>query len=484
MASIEEIRAARLKKRDLLKKRGMNPHPASSNRDMPLGELSQSFDEYIKKNKKPTVAGRLMSLRIQGKIIFTTLYDGSGKFQVVVEEETLGRDDFDLFQDTVDVGDFLEFKGGLIITKRGTPSLKASSWLMLSKTLRPLPEKWHGLQDVEERYRRRYLDILMDPEVKELFLKKAEFWKVSCQFLEERGFVQVHTPSLEVTTGGAEAQPFKTHHNDSGMDLFLRISVGELWQKRLMAAGFNRTYEIGQVYRNEGSSSEHVQEFTNIEFYVAYLDFESGKKLVKDLYCEVAEKVFGRTTFSTRGHDFNLADEWKEYDYVSIVEEMTGINILNASDSQIEAKLKELKVKFEGKNRERLVDSLWKYCRKRISGPAFLVNHPRLVAPLSRSHEDDERLTKTFQVIIAGSEVGRAHSELNDPLDQADRFKEQQKLIEEGDKEAMMPDWEYVEMLEYGMPPTFGFGFPERLFAFMADKSLREATLFPLMKIK
>jgi lysyl-tRNA synthetase class 2 len=484
MASIEEIREARLKKRDILEKKGMYPYPASSKRDVSLLDLSENFEELLKKNNKVTVAGRLMSLRVQGKIMFATLYDGTAMFQVVNEKNNLGEDSFQLFLDTVDIGDFLEFEGFLFKTKRGTDSLRADVWRMLTKTLRPLPEKWHGLQDVEERYRRRYLDILMNPELKDMFEKKSLFWKTACRFLEDKGFIQVQTPSLEVTTGGAEARPFKTHHNDSGMDLYLRISVGELWQKRLMSAGFNKTYEMGTVYRNEGSSSEHLQEFTNIEFYASYLSFEEGKKLVKDLYRELALKVFGKTKFKSRGHEFDLAQDWQEYDYVKTVESMTGVNVLEASEKDLEDKLKELNVSFEGKTRERMTDSLWKFCRKKISGPGLLVNHPRLVAPLSRLNDDDKRLTNTFQVIIAGSEIGRAHAELNDPLDQADRFKEQKKLIEAGDDEAMMPDWEYVEMLEHGMPPTFGFGLPERLFAFFVDKSIRETTLFPLMKSK
>ncbi|MFP4617127.1 MAG: lysine--tRNA ligase [Candidatus Paceibacterota bacterium] len=484
MASIEEIREARLKKISILEGNGMSPYPSVSKRDTDLKDLALNFSKLQKEEVDPTIAGRLLSLRAQGKIMFANIYDGTGEFQVVIEKNELGDRDFSLFKETVDLGDILEFKGYLFETKRGTPSVKAQEWSMLSKSLRPLPEKWHGLQNVEERYRRRYLDILMNRELKDLFEKKSLFFKVMKDFLEERGFMEVHTPSLEVTTGGAEACPFKTHHNDSGMDLFLRISVGELWQKRLMAAGFNRTYEMGRVYRNEGTGSEHLHEFTNMELYASYFDFEKGKKMVKDLYLHLAQEVFGKTAFSTRGHSFDLADEWQDLDYVETVKEMTGIDILEESSENIKKKLEELEVSFEGETRERLIDSLWKYCRKQISGPAFLVNHPKIVAPLSRLNDNDKRLTNTFQVIIAGSELGRAHAELNDPVDQASRFEEQRKLIEAGDEEAMMPDQEYVEMLEYGMPPTFGFGVGERLFAFMADRSIREVTLFPLMKNK
>jgi len=299
--------------------------------------------------------------------------------------------------------------------------------------------------------------------------------------LKRHGFEEVETPTLEVTTGGAEARPFKTHHNDFDMEVYLRISVGELWQKRLMAAGFEKTFEIGRVWRNEGSSPEHLQEFTNMEFYWAYADYRGGMELVKEMYREIALKVFGTTKFTTRGHTFDLQDDWQEIDYVDEIKKHTGIDVLKASKTEMEAKLQELGVKYEGDNKERLTDTLWKYCRKKISGPAFLVNHPLLIAPLSKQIEG-KGVAQMFQPLIAGSELGRGYSELNDPEEQRKRFEEQQKLLEAGDEEAMMPDFEFVEMLEYGMPPTCGFGFGERLFAFLADKPLREVQLFPLMK--
>jgi lysyl-tRNA synthetase class 2 len=249
-----------------------------------------------------------------------------------------------------------------------------------------------------------------------------------------------------------------------------------------MAAGFPRTFEIGRVFRNEGSSSEHLQEFTNMEFYAAYMNFEEGKKLVQDLYRTCAQEVFGKTTFTYKEYNFDFGGEWPELDYVSTIKEKTGVDVLEASEEDLKEKLKELGVSYEGANRERLTDSLWKHCRKQVHGPAFLVNHPKLVAPLSKEHPDDSRLTKTFQVIIAGSEVGRAHAELNDPTEQRKRFEIQAELLAAGDSEAMMSDWEYVETMEHGMPPMFGFGFGERFFAILSDVSIREAQLFPLMK--
>ncbi len=481
--ALEDIRNERLKKLALLKERGISAYPATSQRSTTIKDLLSRFDDAEGK-EKVTVAGRVVSLREHGGSIFFDIFDGTGKIQGYVKEDELPKDVFSLFVDVVDVGDFIDLSGTPMRTKRGEPSVLTSGWRMLTKSLRTLPEKWVGLTDPEERLRKRYLDILTHPELKELFEKKAHFWDVIRRYMKERGFLEVETPTLEITTGGAEARPFKTHHNDFDIDVYLRISIGELWQKRLMAAGMPAVFEIGRAYRNEGSSPEHVQEFTNMEFYISYMDFEGGKEFVKDLYRTIAKEVFGTTKFATRGHTFDLMDEWQELDYVSTVKKMTGVDVLEDSESTLTKKLQELNVEYTGENRERLTDALWKYCRKQVTGPAFLVNHPKLVAPLSKENPDDPRLTKTFQVLIAGSEIGRAHAELNDPLDQESRFRVQKELIDAGDEEAMMPDFEFVEMLEYGMPPTFGFGMGDRLFAFLADKPIRETQLFPLMRPK
>jgi lysyl-tRNA synthetase class 2 len=352
---------------------------------------------------------------------------------------------------------------------------------MASKALLPLPEKWHGLVDPDEKFRKRYLDFIMDSESREIFYKKAKFWKVTREFLESEGFLEVETPTLEVTTGGAEATPFKTHHNDFDLDVYLRISVGELWQKRLMAGGFPKTFEIGRVYRNEGTSPEHAQEFTNLEFYWSYADYNDGMNLVIKMYRKIAMEVFGTTKFTYRDHSFDLNDEWKKIDYAEEIKKQTNVDILTSSDDEIKDRLDELHIKYEGTNRERLVDSLWKFCRKNIAGPAFLINHPKLIAPLAKSVPGTDTV-QMFQPIIGGSEIGRGYSELNDPVDQAQRFAEQKKLLEGGDNEAMMSDDEFVEMLEHAMPPTCGYGFGERLFAVLAGKPLREVQMFPLMK--
>lgn len=481
MASLEEIRAARLEKLKKLHEAGMDPYPATVPRDFPIAELKNDFDKYQSGNKAVSVAGRVMAIRGQGAILFAVLFDGTDNIQAIVKKDGMKEGDFSLFADTVDIGDFISVTGPAALSKTGEKSVLTEKWLMAAKSLAPLPEKWHGLQDTEERYRKRYLDLLMDEEARGLLVKKSQFWDAIRRFFKERNFLEVETPTLEVTTGGAEARPFKTHHNDFDLDMYLRISVGELWQKRLMAAGFPKTFEIGRVYRNEGTSPEHLQEFTNLEFYWGYADYHDGMGLVKELYRTIAKEVFGKTEFEYNGHKFDLADEWQEVDYAEEIKRQTGIDINSASDGAVEDKLNELKVKYEGRNRERLVDTLWKYCRKNISGPAFLINHPVLVAPLAKKVSGKE-VVQMFQPIIAGSEVGRGYSELNDPIDQKERFEIQGRMIEAGDEEAMMPDLEFVEMLEHGMPPTCGFGFGERLFAILAGRPLRELQTFPLMR--
>ncbi|MCC7160435.1 lysine--tRNA ligase [Candidatus Nomurabacteria bacterium] len=484
MSSIDEIRDARIEKLKLLKERGMNPYPAESNREISLKEAVDNFEDLEKNKEIKWIGGRIMSIRGQGAIVFITLNDGTENFQGLLKKDVLGEDKLNFWSEVVDIGDFVEIQGTFFKTNRGEKTLEAKDWGMLSKSLRPLPEKWHGLVDIEERFRKRYLDILMNPEIKDLLFKKSKFWETTRNFMKDHGFLEVETPTLEVTTGGAEATPFKTYNEDFKLPLFLRISIGELWQKRLMSAGFAKTFEIGRAYRNEGSDANHLQEFTNMEFYWAYADYKDGMKLVEELYKKIAQDVFGTMQFETRGHKFDLGGEWKKIDYRETVKKETGIDVLDTTYDEVKNTLDKLGVVYDGTTMERLVDTLWKYCRRKISGPVFLTGHPKLVSPLSKSMPENSELTERFQIIIAGSEVGNGFSELNDPIDQAERFETQQELLKAGDKEAMMPDLEFVEMLEHGMPPTCGFGFGEMLFAFLADKPIRETQMFPLMRPK
>lgn len=475
--NINDERDVRLHKLNDLAHAGMSSFPAEAHRTHTIqAALTEPHDTSVR------IAGRIMQRRDIGKLTFVQLQDASGRMQLVFKQDDMDVDAYKLFVKKADIGDIIEATGTRMQTKNGEESILVSDWRMLTKALLPLPDKYHGIQDEELRLRKRYLDLLLNPELREIFQKKAKFWDVTRQFMKDKGFFEVQTPILETTTGGAEATPFKTHHNDFDIDVYLRISVGELWQKRLMAAGFEKTFEIGPVFRNEGSSPDHLQEFTNMEFYWAYANYRDGMKLTQELYRTIGREVFCTTIFEHKGMTFDLADEWQEIEYVEEVKKQTGIDILTASEDDMRAKLDELGVVYEGDNRERLMDTLWKYCRKHIAGPAFLIHHPKLVSALSKSTAKDPQLTERFQIILAGSEVGNGYSELNDPIDQRQRFEVQAELIERGDDEAMMPDWEFVEMLEHGMPPTCGFGFGERLFTFMVGKPIREATLFPLVK--
>lgn len=484
MASLEELRNARLQKLELLKKAKMEPYPVSVPKDMSLSHAKERFSEVESSKKLVSIVGRIMAIRGQGAILFLVLDDGTGSFQAVVKKDVLSEEQFRLLSDAVDIGDIVSVTGTFFVTNRGEQSILVTSWTMASKSLMPLPEKWHGLTDPDEKFRKRYLDFIMDTETRQIFYKKAKFWDTFRKILKAENFLEVETPTLETTTGGAEATPFKTHHNDYNLDVFLRISVGELWQKRLLAAGFPRTFEIGRIYRNEGSSPEHAQEFTNVEFYAAYMSFEEGISFTEKMIKEVAKEAFDTQSFEVRGMKVDLDGKWERIDYVDTVKKITGIDVLKATESEMESKLKDLKVDYEGKNRERLMDTLWKYCRKQIVGPAWLVGHPKLVSPLSKADPNNPEKTLRVQLILAGAEMTNGFAELNDPIDQRSRFDVQSKLIEKGDKEAMMPDLEFVEMLEHAMPPAFGFGCGERLFSVLAGKPLRETQMFPLMRPK
>jgi len=483
MSTHDELLNERRKKRDMLSAAGMNPYTATTKPTHQNKDVLANFADLVASATPITISGRVMALRLHGALAFADIFDGTARVQVMLTKENLGAEKFDLFVAAIDGGDFIEVTGTAFITKRETQAIQVSDWRVLTKTLAAMPTEHFGIKDEDMRYRKRYLDLLLDDEARAVFVQKAKFWAVTRKFMVDHGFLEVETPTIEVTTGGAEARPFKTYHNDFDMPVYMRICIGELWQKRLMAAGYPKTFEIGRAYRNEGTSPEHLQEFTNLEFYWAYADYKDGMTFVRDLYRTIATEVFGTTKFEMRDHTFDLADEWVEIDYTDTIREKTGIDIHTATEAEMEAKLAELGVKYDGNNRERLTDTLWKYCRKQIAGPAFLVNHPKLVAPLAKTRPGTETV-EMFQPIIAGSEVGRGYSELNDPDDQRARFEVQKKLLDAGDDEAMMADWEFVEMLEHGMPPTCGFGFGERLFAFLAGKPLREVQLFPLMKPK
>src|SRR3989344_3877609 len=478
--ALEEIRKVKIDKVKALREAGIDPYPTVSQRTHSIKEVLNNFDILSDSKKEIVLAGRVMAKREQGGLIFFDINDG-GKIQGLSKEDVLS-DKFKLFQDFVDIGDFVEVKGALFKTKRDEKTIEVKDWKILAKALLPLPEKWHGLQDIEERLRKRYLDIIFNSDSKEIVEKRAVFWNAVREFHKKSGFLEVETPVLETTVGGADATPFKTHHNALDIDVFLRISAGELWQKRLMVAGFNKTFEIGRIFRNEGMSAEHLQDYTQCEAYWAYANYEDMYKFLKECYRYIAEKTFGTLQFKINGFDIDLASDWPLIDYAEEIKKQAGIDIWEATDKEIQKKLDDLRVEYAVENRGRLIDSLWKYCRKNIGGPAILINEPKIISPLAKASAKNPDITERSHIIIAGSELGQGYSELNDPIDQRERFEAQEKMRKAGDKEAQMADYDFIEALEYGMPPTAGHGFSERLFSFLMGKPVRETQIFPLMK--
>ncbi len=485
--NLEEIRNERIKKIDMLVQKGINVYPSKTNRTHTLEKIKEIFETLKAENTEITIAGRIMSIREHGGSIFLDLFDGTEQLQGYIKKDEVGDDSFNLFTKTTDRGDFIEMKGTCFATKRGEPSVLATSWKMLAKALLPMPTEHFGIKDEDERYRKRYLDILLNKELAERIKRRSIFWKSARDFLLQRDFLEVETPVLETTPGGAEARPFVTHHNALDIDVHLRISAGELWQKKLMVAGIPKTFEIARIFRNEGMSNEHLQDYTQLEFYEAYSDFEKGKKMIKELYLHIANETFGRTDFEVREHKFDLSEKWVDYDFSKIIKDTYGIDPRDTDEKTALEMLEKSGIKYDKKkpmNKERAIDTLWKKCRVELSGPGFLVNVPTYLEPLAKRSEADPRVVERFQVILAGSEVGKGFSELNDPRDQADRFERQEELREQGDDEAQFADKDFVEALEYGMPPTFGFGVSERLYSFLEGIPVREGQIFPLMRPK
>lgn len=477
-------RADRIKRLEAFRQLGVNPYPAKVQRDYTATGVFDNFAELSSSGKEFYMVGRLRSFREHGNISFCHLEDFSGRIQLVLSKKEFSDDSYKIFTKLVDVGDFIEVRGVAFLTKAGEKSVLVKTWKIATKTLRGLPDEWYGLRNEEERLRKRYLDILTNPEVRDMIIKRDKFWNSVRSFLREKGFIEVETPVLENMPGGADARPFATHHNALDIDVYLRISMGELWQKKLMVAGLEKTFEIGRQFRNEGMDAEHLQDYTQMEFYWGYADFEMGMNLVEELYRYVAMETFGTLKFTIGQHEVDLAKTWERYDYRETVLSMTGIDVLTVNLQEAEAKLKELGINYDksGFNITRAIDNLWKFCRKKLSGPGFLVGVPITVSPLAKRDDNNHNIAQRFQPIIAGSELGNGYSELNDPLDQAERFNDQQRLREAGDDEAQRKDDDFVEALEYGMPPTCGYGMSERVFSFLMNKTGRECQIFPLMK--
>jgi len=475
---LEEIRKIRLEKAKKLRELEINPYPSKVKGKRILISMAR---ESL--GKKVGVAGRVWSIREHGSCCFLDIKDETGDVQLFVQSNK-DKNNFEVIK-LLDIGDFLWVEGKVIKTKSGEITTDVDDIQVLTKSIRPIPSTWYKLKDTEERYRQRYVDLLLNDELKDLFRKKAVFWNSIRDFMLDKGFIEVETPVLENTAGGADANPFATHHDALDIDLYLRISMGELWQKRLMVAGFEKTFEIGRQFRNEGISREHLQDYTQMEFYWAFANYEDSMKLVEELYKYTAKKTFGKSVFEISGKKIDISKKWGEIDYSKTLLEKAEIDVGKITVKELKDKLKKMGIKYnQSDTKGRLTDLIWKEVRKSVVGPVFLVGHPVEVSPLSKRMSDRPDFTERYQVIIAGSELGNGYSELNDPVDQANRFSQQQKMRDEGDSEAQMHDADFVRALEYGVPPVTGFGVSERLFAFLADKPVRETVLFPLLRPK
>ncbi len=485
MATLKDFRDERLRKLKIIQSMGMDPYPADAHRSDNTAAIVNQFDKF--EGQDVTVAGRIMGLRKFGKLAFIVLRDFSGQIQLFIKSDIicesdpskniLGISDLPL----LDSGDFIEATGKVIKSKTGEISVETSKLRLLAKALRPLPTAVEGFTNKEERLRRRYVDMNVNIDVRDRFVRRSKFWQATRDFLNEAGFIEINTPVLEHTTGGADANPFVTHMDALDQDFYLRISQ-ELPLKRLIGAGFEKVYDLGPRFRNEGYTDEHLPEHIAMEWYWAYANWHDGMKFMEKMYKTVLEKTFGTLRFHINDMDIDMGKEWEVWDYATVIQDRYGIDVYESSLDDVKRALAENKLEVEKtENRARGIDKLWKNIRKDVVGPVWLINTPKFISPLSKSNPDG-RSVQRFQPIIAGSELGNGFSELNDPIDQLNRFKEQQDMRDSGDNEAMMLDIDYVEMLEYGMPPACGWGSSERVFWVFEGVSAREGVPFPQLR--
>lgn len=481
-----QIIAEREKHLKALKALKINPYPSQARRTAVLAEIARRFSAL--RGREITIAGRLTAKREHGALIFGDLKDESGQLQVMFSQDLTGKD-FKLLE-LIDAGDFLELTGKPIKTKKGEKSLAVSGVKVLSKSLRPLPSQWYGLKDLETRFRQRYLDFLINPATKERFIIKHRLVQAIREFLIKDGFIEVDTPALQPLPGGALATPFKTHYKAMDADIYLRIAP-ELYLKRLIIGGFEKVFEFARVFRNEGVSREHLQDFTILEFYQAYATYEDLMKLTEKMFTEILKKVLGKIKVEFGGKTINFKTPWPKKSFRDLILHYVGIDIdkfPTAEKLAVEIKRRKINLTYKGQaGRGKLVDELYKEkVRPHLLQPIFLTDHPLDLSPLAKKKENDASKVQRFQLVVAGMEIVNAFSELNDPVDQKERFKEQARLKKAGDAEAHLMDEDFIKALEYGMPPTAGWGLGlERLTALLTDaESVREAVLFPFIKDK
>ena len=482
---MNQLMKVRREKLDKLKQEGKNPFEITKfNRTHTSKKVVDNYDEL--EGKDVTVAGRIMAKRIMGKASFVHIQDSEGKIQSYVSINDLGEESYQAFKED-DIGDIVGITGFVFKTRTGEISIHAKELTLLSKSLRPLPEKYHGLKDTDLRYRQRYVDLIVNPEVKDTFLKRTEIIKEIRRILDEKNFLEVETPILNTIAGGASARPFITHHNTLDIDMYLRIA-NELYLKRLIVGGFDRVYEMGRMFRNEGMDIKHNPEFTNIELYAAFADYHDMMDITEEIVSKTAEKVLGTTKINYQGTDIDLTPNWKRITMIDAIKEQTGVDFNSVeTDGEALKIAKELNVEIDPikTSRGEIINQIFEdKVEETLIQPTFIYDYPVEVSPLTKRKPSDPRLTERFELFIGGREYANAYSELNDPIDQYERFLNQVKQREAGDDEANMMDEDFVTALEYGMPPTGGLGIGvDRLIMLLTDQaSIRDILLFPTMK--
>ncbi len=487
---LEEMRKQRLKEIEELRNMGIEPYPYGYDKEESSLRIKEKYDRelqagQVKDDVRVSTAGRVMSIRDHGKSAFFHIKDQDGRIQAYIRKNSIGPEKYDIFKKLVNVGDILGIKGFPFKSRTGELTIFVEDFQILSKAIRPLPEKWHGLKDKEIIYRQRYVDMIASDDSLNRFKTRYKIIRMIKEFLDGRGFIEVETPTLVYVTGGAEARPFVTHLNVFDMDMYLRIAT-ELYLKRYIIGGFERVYEIGKVFRNEGISYKHSPEFTSLELYWAYADYEDIMNLTEELIEYVVKRTFGTTKIMYQGIEIDFSRPFKRLKMRDFIREKLGVDILEDSDEDMMRVLKERDVNVPIKSRGHLINKLWDLVEEDVVQPTFLLEHPVEISPLAKRHRKDPRVTERFELIIYGREIANAFSELNDPVDQYQRFLEQSKLREAGDEEAHMMDKDFVRALEYGMPPTGGLGIGiDRLIMFLTDSpTIRDVIAFPLVNPK
>jgi lysyl-tRNA synthetase, class II len=486
LVSEEEARRRRL---EALREKGINPYPNSVERTHTIAEVLQHFDAWQGEEGDFILTGRIRLMRDMGRVTFAQIEDGTGRIQIFFQVNDLGKETYQTLK-LLDIGDFVQVRGFLFVTTRGERTLHVREFRILAKGLRPLPEKYHGLEDIELRQRKRYLDLIANgDEAKQVFIIRSRTITAMRRYLDEHGFIEVETPILQPLYGGATARPFVTHHHTLDRDLYLRIAV-ELYLKRLIVAGFERVYEIGRDFRNEGIDRIHNPEFTMMECYQAYADYNDIMKLVEEMICSIAQEVKGSPRIVYQGTEINLTPPWERIRLLDAIEEFTGIDVNRYPDEEsLAAAMRAQGYEADPRlGRGRLIDDL-KGAMFRQGHPAlrkalFLTDYPLDVSPLAKQHREIPGLVERFQPFIGGLEMGNAFTELNDPLDQRARFEDQMRQRAQGDEEAQVLDEDFLEALEVGMPPTGGLGIGiDRLTMLLADRdSIRDVILFPALR--